>query len=143
MAQSASLQTQGLAKLLKKLEAKTLAAPAQKIVVSDLAQSGASYLQSSLSPRFPVTAGTVHVNLKPESASIQAARHPYVFAERGSVYPRGAGVTRSHRRRANVKRGALRQHALRFLAKTRGQVRKNLPGAIDKAAQEIEKVWAA
>lgn len=143
MAQSASLQTQGLAKLLKKLDAKTLTAPAQKIVVEDLAQTGAAYLHTSLAPRYPVTAGSVHVNLKPESAAIAAQRHPYVFAERGSVYPRAAGVDRAHRRRANVRQGELRQKALRFLAKTRSQVRKNLPSAIDKAAKEIEKVWAA
>jgi hypothetical protein len=143
MAQSAALQTQGLEKLLKKLDAKTLTAPAEKIVVEDLAQSGASYLHTSLAPRYPVTAGTVHVNLKPNSAAIVAARHPYVFAERGSVYPRAAGTQRAHRRRANVKQSALRQKALRFLAKTRGQIRKNLPVAIDKAAKEIERVWAA
>lgn len=145
MAQSAALQTQGLAKLIKKLDAKTLTAPAEKIVVADLAQSGAAYLRTSLAPRYPVSAGTVHVNLKPGSASIQAARHPYVFAERGSVYPRSkqGQADRKHRRRANVKQAALRQKALRFLTKTRGQIRKNLPGAVAKAAHEIEKVWAA
>src|ERR1051325_10464892 len=143
MAQSASLQTQGLEKLIKKLDAPTLTKPAEKIVVGDLAQSGAAYLRTSLAPRFPVTAGTVHVTLKPGSAAIQAKRHPYVFAERGSVYPRAAGVTRQHRRRANVRQAELRQKALRFLANTRANVRKNLPAAIDKAAKEIEKVWAA
>jgi hypothetical protein len=143
MAQTAALQTQGLAKLLKKLDAKTLTAPAEKIVVADLAQSGASYLKTTLAPRFPNTSGTVHVNLAPGKASIQAQRHPYVFFERGSVYPRAAGEPRAHRRRANVKQGELRIKALRFLSKTRGQIRKNLPAAITKAASEIEKVWAA
>lgn len=145
MAQSAALQTQGLAKLLKKLDAKTLTAPAQKIVVEDLAQSGASYLRTALAPKFPTTAGSVHVNVKPESAAILATRHPYVFFERGSVYPRTAQgqQDRAHRRRANVKQSGLRIKARRFLAKTRGQVRKNLPTAIEKASKEIERVWAA
>lgn len=145
MAQTASLQTQGLAKLIKKLDPKTLTAPAEKIVVADLAQSGASYLRTSLAPKFPVTAGTVHVNLKPTSAAILADRHPYVFFERGSVYPRSkqGQADRKHRRRANVKQGELRIKARRFLAKTRANVRKNLPAAIDKAAKEIERVWAA
>jgi hypothetical protein len=145
MAQSASLQTQGLEKLLKKLDAKAMTAPAEKIVIADLAQSGASYLRTSLASRFPVTAGTVRVNLQPARATIQAQRHPYVFFERGSVYPRDAQgqKDRLHRRRANVKQGALRIKALRFLAKTRADVRKNLPGALDKAAKQIEKDWAA
>ncbi len=143
MAQSASLQTQGLEKLLKKLDPKTLAAPAEKIVIEDLAQSGASYLKTSLASRYPVTSGTVHVNLMPGKAAIEAQRHPYVFAERGSVYPNAEGTVRAHRRRANVRQGLLRQKALRFLSKTRAQVRKNLPTALDKAARATEKVWAA
>lgn len=143
MAQSSAVQTQGLAKLLKKLDGETLTKPAEKRMVQGLAQSGAGHFRALLRPRYPATAGSVAVNVKPESASINANRFPYVFSERGSVYPRAAGVVREHRRRANVKRSGLRQPATRFMAKTRGQIRKDLPAARDKAIKEIEKEWAA
>lgn len=141
MAQSASLQMVGMDKLLKKLDKPTLTGPAQKIVFNETADKGATFLKAKLSPRFPVTAGTVHVDAKPESASIRAARHPYVFFERGSQYPTGG--TRSHRIRRGVKTSGLRIKPLRFLSKTRGEIKKNLPAALDKAAQSVEKVWAA
>lgn len=141
MAQSASLQTVGVDKLLKKLDKPTLLGPAQKIVFAETAGKGASFLHAKLGPRFPVTAGTVKTELKPESASIRAARHPYVFFERGSQYPTGG--TRTHRIRRGVKTSGLRIKPRRFLSKTRSEIKKNLPAALDKAAQSVEKVWAS
>lgn len=141
MAQTAALQVVGLNKILKKLDHKTLTAPAQKVVFRDLAVEGSVFLTGKLSPRFPRTAASVNVSASEDSASIKANRHPYVFFERGSQYP----VTgpRRHRRRVGVKTGQLRIKPRRFLSATRSQIREVTPKALDKAAQSIEKVWAS
>lgn len=141
MAQSASLQTQGLEKLLKKLDAPTMTKPVQKHVFISLTRDGADTLRGLLAPNFPQTAGSVRALFTDDSGTIRAQRHPYVFFERGSQYPTG-GI-RSHRVRRGVKNSALRIAPRRFLSKTRAVVRKGLPKALDLAAKDIEKGWAA
>lgn len=161
MAQSASLQTQGLEKMLKKLNPETLAKPIQRRVIQEVADAGADKLKEQLSPRFPVTAGTVKALYQTNafvafarghsrySAVIRAARFPYVFFERGSQYPvarqlgpASTGV-RKHRVRRGISNSALRIKPRRFLSKTRAYIRRELAGAVEKATREIEKDWAA
>lgn len=147
--QSAALQVQGLAKLLKKLDAPALKGETERVVLRELAIEGSVFLSRKLARQFPKTSASVGVRVRPQEVAITATMFPYIFFERGSQYPTtgkyaAAGSTkRSHRTRANLKRSALRIKPRRFLAATRGNVRKNLPAALDKAAKGIEKAWAA
>ncbi len=149
MANSASFQVVGLDKLRKKLDAGVITPAVGRIVFTDLGDLGSATLRGYLSTQFTNTASSVRLTRTDVNARITAERFPYVFFERGSQYPTtgpyaASGATpRSHRTRRGVKASALRIKARRFLSKTRSTIRRATPGVLAKAAQQIEKDWAA
>lgn len=148
MAQTALFQTEDIGKIIRKLDPEAMLKPVQEHALDDLSAEGAGFLRGKLSSRYPVTSASVGVKASKYARSIEANRHPYVFAERGSQYPvarqlqPGAPLSRSHRRRRGVSNSALRQKPLRYLSQTRREIRRKTPAALDKAAKGIEKAWA-
>lgn len=154
MPQTSVLQIQNLEKTVNKMDAEKMAQPVERFVMRDVSDQGAESLGQLLAANFPVTQSSVHTQVTLSAkqnvvAAIRAQRHPYVFFERGSQYPvarqlaPGGGGIRRHRTRRGILNSALRIQPRRYLSKTRAFIRRILPGAIDKAASQIEEDWAA